>query len=52
MSDSFAPTLAFHLVSGEFAAFLSHAGMPVFDTVLTMSWGKRLDDFAAGGPLR
>lgn len=35
--------------SGEFAAFLSHSGMPVFDTVLTMSMGKRLADFAVGG---
>ncbi|MDX8520258.1 GNAT family N-acetyltransferase [Mesorhizobium dulcispinae] len=38
-----------HMDSGEFAAFLSHAGMPVFDTVLTMSLGKRLADFAADG---
>lgn len=38
-----------HMHSGEFAAFLSHAGMPVFDTVLTMSLGKRLADFAADG---
>ncbi|TIU85260.1 MAG: GNAT family N-acetyltransferase, partial [Mesorhizobium sp.] len=38
-----------HMDSGEFAAFLSHAGMPVFDTVLTMSLGKRLADFAARG---
>jgi GNAT superfamily N-acetyltransferase len=38
-----------HMDSGEFAAFLSHAGLPVFDTVLTMSRGKRLADFAAGG---
>lgn len=38
-----------HKDNGEFAAFLSHAGMPVFDTVLTMSLGKRLADFAAGG---
>ncbi|TGQ53504.1 N-acetyltransferase [Mesorhizobium sp. M1C.F.Ca.ET.193.01.1.1] len=35
-----------HMESGEFAAFLSHSGMPVFDTVLTMSMGKRLADFA------
>ncbi|MBZ9841338.1 GNAT family N-acetyltransferase [Mesorhizobium sp. CA5] len=40
-----------HMDSGEFAAFLSHAGMPVFDTVLTMSMGKRISDFAAGGPV-
>lgn len=38
-----------HMDNGEFAAFLSHAGLPVFDTVLTMSRGKRLADFAAGG---
>ncbi|QND56100.1 GNAT family N-acetyltransferase [Mesorhizobium huakuii] len=38
-----------HMDSGEFAAFLSHSGMPVFDTVLTMSMGKRLTDFAVGG---
>ncbi len=43
-----------HMDNGEFAAFLSHAGMPVFDTVLTMSMGKRLSDFAVGratGPM-
>ncbi|MDF3154653.1 GNAT family N-acetyltransferase [Mesorhizobium sp. XAP10] len=38
-----------HMDNGEFAAFLSHSGMPVFDTVLTMSMGKRLADFALGG---
>ncbi|RWM28875.1 GNAT family N-acetyltransferase [Mesorhizobium sp.] len=38
-----------HIDNGEFAAFLSHTGMPVFDTVLTMSMGKRLVDFAVGG---
>ncbi len=38
--------------SGKFAAFLSHAGMPVFDTVLTMSLGKRLADFSDGGSAR
>ncbi|TGQ04043.1 MULTISPECIES: GNAT family N-acetyltransferase [unclassified Mesorhizobium] len=38
-----------HMDRGEFAAFLSHAAMPVFDTVLTMSLGKRLTDFAALG---
>lgn len=37
-----------HMDNGEFAAFLSHSGMPVFDTVLTMSMGKRLTDFAVG----
>ena len=38
-----------HMESGEFAAFLSHSGMPVFDTVLTMSMGKRLADYSVGG---
>lgn len=38
--------------SGEFAAFLPHAGMPVFDTVQTMSLGKRLADFSDGGSTR
>jgi GNAT superfamily N-acetyltransferase len=38
-----------HRGNGEFAAFLSQSGMPVFDTVLTMSMGKRLADFAAVG---
>jgi len=38
-----------HMDNGEFAAFLSHSGMPVFDTVLTMSLGKRLSDFFVGG---
>ncbi|QKC85339.1 GNAT family N-acetyltransferase [Mesorhizobium sp. NZP2077] len=37
-----------HMDNGEFATFLSHSGMPVFDTVLTMSMGKRLSDFAVG----
>ncbi|TPK57928.1 GNAT family N-acetyltransferase [Mesorhizobium sp. B2-4-19] len=41
-----------HMETGEFATFLSHAGMPVFDTVLTMSLGKRLTDFAVGGATR
>ncbi|PBB64639.1 GNAT family N-acetyltransferase [Mesorhizobium sp. WSM4312] len=41
-----------HMDTGEFATFLSHAGMPVFDTVLTMSLGKRLTDFAVGGATR
>ena len=41
-----------HMESGEFAAFLSHSGLPVYDTVLTMSLGKRLDDFAAAGATR
>ncbi|RRI02053.1 N-acetyltransferase [Mesorhizobium tamadayense] len=38
-----------HMDSGEFAAFVSHSGMPVFDTVLTMSRGKRLADFVVAG---
>ncbi|ETA71573.1 MULTISPECIES: N-acetyltransferase [Mesorhizobium] len=38
-----------HMANGDFAAFLSHIGMTVFDTVLTMSMGKRLADFAVNG---
>lgn len=38
-----------HMANGDFAAFLSHSGMTVFDTVLTMSMGKRLADFAVNG---
>ncbi|PDQ22280.1 GNAT family N-acetyltransferase [Mesorhizobium sanjuanii] len=38
-----------HMDQGEFAAFLSHSGMPIFDTVLTMSMGKRLADFFVVG---
>ncbi|RUW53322.1 MULTISPECIES: GNAT family N-acetyltransferase [unclassified Mesorhizobium] len=38
-----------HMKDGEFAAFLAHSGMPVYDTVLTMSIGKRLADFSVGG---
>ncbi|MER8855543.1 GNAT family N-acetyltransferase [Mesorhizobium australicum] len=38
-----------HMGNGDFAAFLSRSGIPVFDTVLTMSMGKRLTDFAADG---
>lgn len=38
-----------HMDNGDFAAFLSHSGMPVFDTVLTMSMGRRLDDFVVDG---
>ena len=41
-----------HMDNGDFAAFLSHSGMPVFDTVLTMSLGKRLADFADRGSAR
>ncbi|MDG4906225.1 GNAT family N-acetyltransferase [Mesorhizobium sp. WSM4898] len=41
-----------HMDNGEFAAFLSHSGMPVFDTVLTMSKGKCLADFSDGGSAR
>ncbi|MGX5801158.1 GNAT family N-acetyltransferase [Bradyrhizobium sp. Arg314] len=37
-----------HMESREFGAFLSHSGMPVFDTVLTMSMGKRLADYSVG----
>jgi GNAT superfamily N-acetyltransferase len=40
-----------HMENGEFATFLSHSGMPVFDTVLTMSMGKRLSDFVVGGAI-
>ncbi|TGQ68569.1 MAG: GNAT family N-acetyltransferase [Mesorhizobium sp.] len=40
-----------HMKNGEFAAFLSHNGMPVFDTVLTMSLGRRLAEFSGGGVL-
>ncbi|WP_431324595.1 GNAT family N-acetyltransferase [Rhizobium sp. YTU87027] len=35
-----------HQDNSEFATFLSQSGMPVYDTVLTMSLGKRLADFA------
>lgn len=35
-----------HMESGAFAAFLAHSGMPVYDTVLTMSLGKRFADFS------
>ncbi|RUX25819.1 N-acetyltransferase [Mesorhizobium sp. M7A.F.Ca.US.011.01.1.1] len=38
-----------HMDNGEFAAFLSHIGLPVYDTVLTMSLGRRLPDFVIGG---
>ncbi|MGX5831064.1 GNAT family N-acetyltransferase [Mesorhizobium sp. 43Arga] len=38
-----------HMANGDFAAFLSHSGMTIFDTVLTMSMGKRLADFAVDG---
>lgn len=38
-----------HRETGEFASFLSHSGLPVYDTVLTMSLGKRLADFVPGG---
>ncbi|OHV87703.1 GNAT family N-acetyltransferase [Mesorhizobium sp. ORS 3428] len=40
-----------HMESGEFADFLSHSGMLVFDTVLTMSLGKRLADFSGGATM-
>lgn len=37
-----------HLEAGEFAVFLAQSGIPVFDTVLTMSLGRRLADFSSG----
>ncbi|MCA0051022.1 GNAT family N-acetyltransferase [Mesorhizobium sp. B283B1A] len=41
-----------HMDNGEFAAFLSHSGMPVFDTVVTMSLGKRIAAVPYGSSLR
>lgn len=35
-----------HFETGDFAAFLSQSGMSVFDTVLTMSRGRRMADFS------
>jgi hypothetical protein len=35
-----------HLETGDFTALLSQSGLPIFDTVLTMSLGKRLATFA------
>lgn len=35
-----------HMENGDFAVFLAQSGMPVYDTVLTMSMGKRLADFS------
>ncbi|WP_209090781.1 GNAT family N-acetyltransferase [Agrobacterium tumefaciens] len=38
-----------HFDTGDFALFVLRNGLTVFDTVLTMSRGKRLADFATGG---
>ncbi|MGQ8630284.1 GNAT family N-acetyltransferase [Agrobacterium sp. DKPNP3] len=38
-----------HFDTGDFALFVLRNGLTVFDTVLTMSRGKRLVDFATGG---
>lgn len=35
-----------HLETGDFTALLSQSGLPIYDTVLTMSLGKRLGAFA------
>ena len=37
-----------HFEAGDFALFVVRSGLAVFDTVLTMSHGKRLADFATG----
>ncbi|MBT1513257.1 hypothetical protein KIP88_22445 [Bradyrhizobium sp. SRL28] len=34
-----------HREHGDFVTFLMENGLPVFDTMLTMSFGKRLADF-------
>ena len=34
-----------HREAGDFVAFLSEIGLSVCDTMLTMSFGKRLADF-------
>lgn len=39
-----------HKENGEFATFVSQSGMAVYDTVLTMSRGKRLADFSPDQP--
>ncbi|MGR6432957.1 GNAT family N-acetyltransferase [Rhizobium sp. PAMB 3174] len=39
-----------HLEGGEFAELVVNSGMMVFDTVLTMSLGKTLQDFTTGLP--
>ncbi|GGF20489.1 N-acetyltransferase [Aliidongia dinghuensis] len=39
-----------HFSTGDFATLLSQSGLPVYDTVLTMSLGKRLADFVPSGP--
>lgn len=38
-----------HYKSGDFALFMVRNGLANYDTVLTMSRGKRLADFATGG---
>jgi GNAT superfamily N-acetyltransferase len=40
-----------HFSTGAFATLLSQSGLPVYDTVLTMSLGKRLAEFAPDGPV-
>ncbi len=35
-----------HYETGDFALFVVRSGLAVYDTVLTMSRGKRLADFA------
>jgi GNAT superfamily N-acetyltransferase len=39
-----------HLETGDFTALLSQSGLPIYDTVLTMSLGKRLATFAPIDP--
>ncbi|WP_337269244.1 GNAT family N-acetyltransferase [Oryzifoliimicrobium ureilyticus] len=39
-----------HFEAGDFALHLVGSGLSVFDTVLTMSYGKRLSDYTASGP--
>lgn len=38
-----------HFDAGDFALLVVRSGLAVFDTVLTMSFGKALQDFATGG---
>lgn len=38
-----------HYETGDFALFVQRSGLTVYDTVLTMSRGKRLADFATEG---
>ena len=40
-----------HFNTGDFATVLSQNGLPVYDTVLTMSLGRRLADFASDSPV-